>query len=76
MTIGCRCPVDNMPDIYEAEFENSSTIKVEDILSVTRSLEGGKMFQEDLTASLARALSCKVTTTGYHSGVKTVVIAP
>jgi hypothetical protein len=76
LTIKCACPVDELSDVYEAEFESAATIKVEDILEAVRPFEAGQMFQEDLTASIARTLGCKVTTTGYHSGVKTVVIAP
>lgn len=76
MTIKCACPVDELSDVYEAEFESAATIQVEDILEAVRPFESGRMFQENLTASLARTLACKVTTIGYHSGVKTVVIAP
>lgn len=76
LTIKCACPVDGLSDVYEAEFESATVLKVEDILEAARPFESGQMFQEDLTASLARTLACRVTTTGYHSGVKTVVIAP
>jgi hypothetical protein len=76
LTLRCACPVDELLDVYEAEFESSHTIKVEDILEAVRPFESGRMFQEDLTVSLARTLGCKVTTIGDHSGVKTTVIAP
>jgi hypothetical protein len=76
LTIRCACPVDELSDVYQSEFESAVTIKVEDILEAVRPFESGRMFQEDLTASLARTLGCKVTTRGYHSGVETVIVAP
>jgi hypothetical protein len=63
-------------DVYEAEFESSTMVKVEDILDALRPFENEAAFQEAVTASLARSLGCKVTTIGEHSGVKTVVVAP
>ena len=42
-------------------------VKVEDILAAVASLPD-PLFQEEITQSLAAALGCVVTTTGYHSG--------
>jgi NADPH-dependent 7-cyano-7-deazaguanine reductase QueF len=72
LTITAACPVDGKPDRYEAVVECSRVLKVEDILAVVEALKGQKVFQEQLTQELARAIGAKVTTTGYHSGVKTV----
>ena len=76
LTIKCRCPVDDLMNTYQAEIESASTIQAERILREIIMIGNEPNFQEDLTASLARSLGCQVTTTGYHSGVKTVVIAP
>jgi NADPH-dependent 7-cyano-7-deazaguanine reductase QueF len=72
LTITAACPVDGKPDHYEAVVECSRVLKVEDILAAVETLKGQKIFQEQLTQELARAIGAKVTTTGYHSGVKTV----
>lgn len=76
LTIKCRCPVDDLTDSYLTEIDSPSIIQVETILREILYLGSEPKFQEDLTASLARSFGCKVTTTGYHSGIKTVVVAP
>lgn len=68
--------MDGGPDIYEAVFESDDTIRCEDILNEIGKFATEKAFQEAITANLARRLRCKVTTVGYHSGVKTTVVAP
>lgn len=70
------CPVDDMPDVYEATFESDDTIKCEEILAAIGKFATEKAFQEAITADLARTLRCRVTTVGFHSGVRTTVIAP
>lgn len=72
LTITASCPVDGKPDHYEAVVECVRVVKVEDILAAVQQLRDRKVFQEELTQELARTLGAKVTTTGYHSGVKTV----
>lgn len=74
--ISAACPMDGKPDIYEATFTSEETIKCEDILEAIAPYAIEKAFQEQITADLARKLRCKVQTVGYHSGVKTTVIAP
>lgn len=76
LAVTCACPVDDGRDAYWAEFESSVLVKVEDILAAVAPFSDKKVFQEDMTRSLARTLGCKVTTTGMHSGVLTVVSAP
>jgi hypothetical protein len=76
LTIRCKCPVDERADVYQAEFESPTMIKVEDILAAVLPFETRATFQEDLTATLARQLGCKVTTKGSHSGVETTAVAP
>lgn len=72
LTITASCPVDGKPDHYEAVVECARVVKVEDILAAVESMKAQKIFQEQLTQELARSLGAKVTTTGYHSGVKTI----
>jgi hypothetical protein len=72
LTITAACPVDQKPDHYEAVVESSRIVKVEDILAAVARFTQTPMFQEELTQELARVLAAKVTTTGYHSGVRTV----
>ncbi len=74
--IVAACPVDSKPDVYDAVFESDDTIRCEDILAAVGRFATEKAYQEAITADLARDLRCKVTTVGYHSGVKTTVVAP
>lgn len=74
--IVAACPVDSKPDVYAATFESGDTIRCEDIIAAIGRYATEKAYQEAITANLARDLRCKVTTVGYHSGVKTTVIAP
>ena len=75
-TLTGLCPVDDSNDVYDVTFESYSMIPVEDILTAMRSYNGFQQFQEQTTAELARTLKCRVTTVGFHSGVKTTVSAP
>ena len=70
------CPVDSGNDVYEATLEAEDTIRCEDIIAAVGRYATEKSYQEAITADLARRLRCRVTTVGYHSGVKTTVIAP
>lgn len=74
--IVAACPVDDKPDVYDATFESDDTIRCEDILSAIGRWATEKAYQETITAELARSLRCRVTTVGYHSGIKTTVSAP
>lgn len=74
--IVAACPMDGGPDLYEAIFESDDTIRCEDIVAAVGRYATEKAFQEAITADLARKLRCKVTTIGFHSGVKTTVVAP
>lgn len=69
----CHCPVNGALDTYHVSVEANRMIKVEDILAIVAAVPE-KMFQEDITAHLAAELCCGVTTTGYHSGVKTTCV--
>jgi len=65
------CPVDDGVDNYKCHIETNKIIKVETILATIDALPK-KAFQESITQTLARKLGCRVKTTCYHSGVKTI----
>ena len=73
LTMYCHCPVNGARDTYQVVVEANRVVKVEDILAAVAAVPD-KMFQEDITAHLAAVLGCGVTTTGYHSGVKTICV--
>jgi len=66
------CMVFRIADTYEVTDECNRAVKVEEILKAAETMKKEKKFQEDITQELARVLGAKVTTTGYHSGVKTI----
>jgi len=74
LTFNRQCPVDDAQDRYELCVETTRTVKVEDILAAIEALPE-KAFQEEITAALAAKLGCRVTTVGYHSGVKTTCVS-
>ena len=74
LTFSRQCPVDSAQDLYELRVETTRTIKVESILAAVAALPK-KAFQEEITTTLAAALGCRVTTIGFHKGVKTTCCA-
>lgn len=75
LTVAAVCPVDGLPDVYEATVTAERVVKVEDILKIAASFARRKVYQEQVTSEMARKLGCSVRTVGYHSGVKTEVEA-
>jgi hypothetical protein len=74
LTIYGKCPVDESMDRYEITIETNRIVMVEDILNAAQDLPS-PVFQEIATMFLAQRLGCRVTTVGYHSGVKTTCSA-
>lgn len=68
------CPVDQTTDVYDVVIETTFVLPVEDICEAIKKMASRKEYQENLTRELATNLRCKVTTTGYHSGVKTTCV--
>lgn len=62
-------------DHYTAEIEVDQFVPVEGILSVAEKFSNTAIYQEDLVVSLACELKAKVTLTGLHGQVHTVVEA-
>jgi len=68
-----RCPVNDDYDTYVVLVESNTTVPVERLLEALAALPE-KEFQETLTQQLADVLGRKITTVGYHSGVKTTCV--
>lgn len=66
------CPVNRQLDHYDLVVECRRVVEVEKILKEVTFFADVAMYQEQITKALSKRLKCKVTTTGYHSGVKTV----
>jgi NADPH-dependent 7-cyano-7-deazaguanine reductase QueF len=71
----CRCPVNDSIDHYAVSIEAWRMIQVEELLEVVGGFNDRCDFQEKITQELATTLRCNVTTIGFHSGVKTTVVA-
>lgn len=76
--VKAQCPVKpDDRDRYDFVIESATIIKVEDINAFFDAHAGEKsVFQETLTAKCATTLGAKVTSVGYHSGVKVTCVAP
>jgi hypothetical protein len=76
--VRAQCPV--MPDdtdLYQFTIESGSIIQVEKIVEFIKDHAGQKnIFQEDLTNKCAVLLGAKVTSVGWHSGIKVTCEAP
>jgi hypothetical protein len=75
LKIKSGCPEDNGRDDYQLIIRSFRPVPVEIILDAVRKYESRLIFQENITAELARDLGAEVTTIGYHSGVKTTCCA-
>lgn len=74
-TFTARCPVNDSIDSYDISIETTHLIKIEDIIALLATFSDQKRFQEDITYEIAHTLRAKITTIGYHSGIRTEVIA-
>lgn len=73
LEITAICPVDGKPDVYLCKVEATRVVEVEKIIAKSVEFNRSWIYQEDLCQELHRALACKVTLIGYHSGVRTEV---
>lgn len=76
--VRAQCPVNPKDtDVYQFTIESEATIEVEKITAFfARHAGKSRRFQEVLTHMGAVALGAKVTSVGYHSGVKVTCTAP
>lgn len=78
LEVRAQCPVNpSDTDLYAVTIESESLIEVEKIIKFFAEHGGEKeTFQEALTQMAAVTIGAKVTTTGFHSGVKVTCVAP
>lgn len=76
--VRAQCPVNpSDTDLYEFAIESESLIEVEKIMGFFAEHAGTKnVFQEKLTEKCAVTLGARVTSVGWHSGVKVICEAP
>ena len=76
--VRAQCPVNPTDvDLYAITIESETIIEVEKILAFVKSHAGEKnVFQEVLTQQCAVTLGAKVTSVGWHSGIKVTCVAP
>lgn len=76
--VRAQCPVNQSDtDLYAFTIRSEHLIEVEKIVGFFKSNAGEqKVFQEALTQQCAVTLGARVTSVGYHSGVKVTCKAP
>lgn len=78
LTLTARCPVDDTRDVYECVVTTDRCIEVETIKQIAKTIEGMKVYQENITEFMRKQLGTgvSVTTRGVHSGIRTEVTCP
>lgn len=76
--VRAQCPVNaSDTDLYQFTIRSQSLIPVEKIAAFFKRNAGRrKVFQEALTQQCAVTLGAKVTSIGWHSGIKVTSTAP
>lgn len=76
--VRAQCPVNpSDTDLYAFSIESEALIEVEKIVAFFKANGGAqKVFQEALTQLCAVTLGARVTSVGYHSGVRVTCEAP
>lgn len=76
--VRAQCPVNPTDtDLYAFTIESEALIEVEKIVGFFGANAGKeKVFQENLTQAAAVTLGARVTSVGFHSGVKVTCVAP
>lgn len=75
LTVVCRCPVADCPDVYQVTVRTDRTLMVEDILRESGDLAKAPRTQEEFTETLSRRLNgVEVETAGVHTGVRVRVV--
>lgn len=76
--VRAQCPVNpDDTDLYAFTIESQVLIEVEKITAFfAKNASKKKIFQEALTQSCAVTLGARVTSVGYHSGIKVTCVAP
>ena len=76
--VRAQCPVNpSDTDLYAFTIESESLIEVEKIVAFFKAHAADKnVFQEVVTNLCAVTLGAKVTSVGWHSGIKVTCVAP
>lgn len=76
--VRAQCPVNPTDtDVYAFTIESEGIIEVEKIVDFFKNNAGkSEVFQEILTNQCAVTLGARVTSVGWHSGVKVTSVAP
>lgn len=76
--VRAQCPVNpSDTDLYAFTIESEALIEVEKIVAFfDANAKEKNVFQEALTQKCAVTLGAKVTSIGWHSGVKVVCVVP
>jgi len=76
--VRAQCPVNpSDTDLYAFTIESGNIIEVERIIEFFKIWADKKeVFQETLTQQCAVTLGAKVTSAGWHSGIKVICHAP
>jgi len=76
--VRAQCPVNPTDtDLYQFTIESETLIEVEKIASFFKANAGkNETFQEALTQQCAVTIGAKVTSIGWHSGIKVTCEAP
>lgn len=76
--VKAQCPVNQTDrDLYAFTIESEALIEVERIVEFfAKNADKQQVFQERLTQMCAVALGARVTSVGFHSGVKVTCVAP
>lgn len=74
LEITCKCPVDQMPDVYWMAVVSRRSIPVETILLIVKDVCEKTLCQEELCELLHRKINATVVLVGWHSGVRTEVV--
>lgn len=76
--VRAQCPVvPTDTDLYQFTIESESLIEVERIAAFFATNAGNnETFQEVLTRQCAVTLGARVTSVGWHSGIKVTCVAP
>lgn len=76
--VRAQCPVNPTDtDLYQVTIESELIIQVEEIIAFfNEHADKREVYQEQLTRLAAVTIGAKVTSVGYHSGVKVTCVAP
>jgi hypothetical protein len=78
LQVRAQCPVNpSDTDLYEFEIRSENMILVESIIEFFKAnATKQNVYQEELTRQCAVTLGAKVTSTGWHSGIRVICESP